>query len=215
MEPGSPNSYYDKTSTNWKDISGNGNIGTLTNGPTYDTGSGGSIVFDGVNDYCTIPDSTSLQVADTLTLSVWVKFTGAVNRAAVFSTRGYNVAGSWQLDLGGGLAGGNTIQFTGPGNWTWNSTYNILSINTWYNICYSKPNNATIGSVYLNNILLTPYSTTAHTMANNSYPKLIGNGTSYASPFPGLISDVMLYNRPLSSTEVTQNFNATRGRFGL
>lgn len=51
-QPGS----YPETGTTWTDLSGNGNNGTLTNGPTY---SSGSIVFDGVNDFITTPFSTT------------------------------------------------------------------------------------------------------------------------------------------------------------
>jgi hypothetical protein len=56
LDPGSPNSYYNKTSTTIKNISGNNDNGTLVNGPTYNTGSGGNIVFDGVDDYINLGD---------------------------------------------------------------------------------------------------------------------------------------------------------------
>ena len=46
---------YPTTGTTWTDLSGRGNTGTLTNGPTYSSANGGSIVFDGVNDYVTVP----------------------------------------------------------------------------------------------------------------------------------------------------------------
>ena len=42
---------YPGTGTTWTDISRNGNNGTLTNGPTFDSANGGSLVFDGVDDY--------------------------------------------------------------------------------------------------------------------------------------------------------------------
>ena len=42
---------YPGSGTAWTDISGRGNTGTLTNGPTYSSANGGSIVFDGTNDY--------------------------------------------------------------------------------------------------------------------------------------------------------------------
>jgi len=46
---------YPGSGTVWKDLSGNGNDGTLVNGPMFDNGNNGSIVFDGVNDYITLP----------------------------------------------------------------------------------------------------------------------------------------------------------------
>ena len=45
------NKSYVSGSTSWNDLTSNQNVGTLTNGPTFNTGSGGSIVFDGVDDY--------------------------------------------------------------------------------------------------------------------------------------------------------------------
>ena len=43
---------YPATGTTWTDITGNGNNGTLVNGPTFNPNNNGSIQFDGVNDRC-------------------------------------------------------------------------------------------------------------------------------------------------------------------
>ena len=51
------NKSYVSGSTSWNDLTGNKNVGTLTNGPTFNTGSGGSIVFDGVDDYVNLGTS--------------------------------------------------------------------------------------------------------------------------------------------------------------
>ena len=45
---------YPRSGTTWRDLSGLGNNGTLTNGPTFNSQNGGSIVFDGVDDYASI-----------------------------------------------------------------------------------------------------------------------------------------------------------------
>ena len=50
---------YPGSGTFWKDISGGGGNGTLINGPTFSSGNGGSIVFDGVDDYVNIPNNNS------------------------------------------------------------------------------------------------------------------------------------------------------------
>ena len=69
---------YPGSGTTWYDLSGNGNNGTLTNGPTFDSGNGGSIVFDGTNDYVNGPTTNSVigNNISLISLSAWVKITG-------------------------------------------------------------------------------------------------------------------------------------------
>ena len=51
---------YPGSGTTWTDLSGRGNTGTLTNGPTYSSANGGSIVFDGTNDYVVVNNNASI-----------------------------------------------------------------------------------------------------------------------------------------------------------
>jgi len=69
LDAGNPKS-YPGSGTTWTDLSGNGNNGTLTNGPTYNSGNLGSLVFDGVNDYVNLGD---LDLPAPFTLSIWFK----------------------------------------------------------------------------------------------------------------------------------------------
>ena len=68
LDAGNQNS-YPGTGTTWTDISRNNNNGTLTNGPTFNSENGGSIVFDGTNDYV----STALTSTNSFTWNVWYK----------------------------------------------------------------------------------------------------------------------------------------------
>ena len=63
---------YISGSTTWTDLSGNGNTGTLTNGPTYSSANGGSLVFDGSNDYVDIP-YLLLSGSQDFTVNIWIK----------------------------------------------------------------------------------------------------------------------------------------------
>lgn len=207
---------YPGTGTSLYDLSGNSNTGTLVSSPTYSTNNNGTLVFNGTNQNINITDSTSLQVADTFTISAWVYATNLSGRYGIFSTRYDNTAGCWQLEIGIANGGAGRVAVTGVGTWIWESVDSVVTSNTWYNVCFVKTNNATVGgSMYLNSTSLTPLQTTAYTIINNSSVKTIGNGTANSQFFPGNISNVMLYNRALSATEVTQNFNAIRGRYGL
>ena len=69
QQPGS----YPGTGTTWTDLSGNGNNGTLTNGPTYSSANGGSIVFDGVNNYCRITSSAITNLTNNFSVEIWYK----------------------------------------------------------------------------------------------------------------------------------------------
>jgi len=51
---------YSGIGTTWTDLSGNGKNATLINGPTYSSANGGSIVFDGSNDYAEISNASTL-----------------------------------------------------------------------------------------------------------------------------------------------------------
>ena len=131
---------YPRTGTTWRDLSGNSNNGTLTNGPTFSAGNMGSIVFDGVDDYVNIANSTSLQVADTFTVCAWIYPTTLAARYAIFSTRAANPAGSWQFEVGIGDGGTNRMALTGVGTWIAESVNNVISTNRWFHICLVKVN---------------------------------------------------------------------------
>ena len=205
---------YPGSGTTWTDRSGNGNSGTLVNGVGYNSGNLGSLVFDGVDDYTSISNSNSLQFGETFTVNSWIFPTNLSNRIGIFSTRFDNSSGSFQLEVGPGNGATNRIAVTGVGTWIWESASNVISTNTWYNICYVKPNNATQGgTIYLNGVQISPIVTTAYTISNNFSIKVIGSGTGPAQFFGGNIAQTSIYNRALTAAEVQQNYNALKSRF--
>ena len=97
----------------------------------------------------------------------------------------------------------------------------LMNLNVWYNICVTYLGNTTI-LMYLNGVLDATKSTTSATAGYNLSDWSSGNqnpriGSWYNSSFPfqGKISNIQTYNRSLSATEVLQNYNALKGRFGL
>jgi hypothetical protein len=206
---------YPTTGTTWFDKSGNGYNGTLTNGPTFNTGSGGSIVFDGTNDYVQTTYSTDLLTG--YTLSAWFNpFSLSLNGPIIFKTDSVAISPNF----------GNItrlyINTSGVLDFFWtNSTQfyqastTLPSANTWYNAVgiYSSANNSI--SLYLNGILKSTTTTSGTTIVANQ-PYLIGRTDPTNNQYyKGNISLAQIYNRALSATEIQQNFNATRNRFGI
>ena len=206
LDAGSPNSYYDKASTTWKDISSGGNNGTLTNGPTYNTGSGGSIVFDGTNAHVTTTFNTQLT---NFTVCLWFRPTDSTNPTyARLLDKNYG-GGFW---LGKGTSanswGGGVLEGSSPfGRYLtltdgqWNFLVSIRSgiTHTLYGNGITNTTSGTVSSNALDttNLMIARY--------------IDGGGFN----FKGNISQTSIYNRALSASEVLQNFNATRARFGI
>ena len=208
--------YTPGTRSNTQAIRDLTNNNTITeNSLTYS--SAGTFSFNGSSSFLSVPNSSSLQVSDTFTINVWINATDlSTNRFGIFSTRTINTAGSWQIEVGVGSAGQRKIAVTGLGTWIWESANDVITTNTWHNICFVKPGNATQGgSMYLNGNLLSPSVTTAYTILNNNDAKVIGQGTGGGQFFPGRIDIISLYNRALTAAEVQQNFQALRGRYGI
>lgn len=212
------NSYIGSGSA-WQDLSGNSNNGALVASPTFNNLNKGSIVFNGTSQYVNIANSTSLQVADTFTVCAWIYATTLASRYAIFSTRANSAAGGWQLEIGSTGAGSlsvNRIAFTGVGTWMAETFDNVLAINTWYNICLTKVNNATTGGIfYINGASVANRQINAYTISNNADVKRIATSNGTSELFSGRIAQASLYNRALTAAQILQNYNANKTRFGL
>ena len=209
-------SYPGATGTNpdvytWYDMSGNENHGELKNGVGYNTANGGSLVFDGVDDY--VDCGTGLS-SSSLTISLWVKFNSLSNQVLI-------TKGNWDTN-----AASYTIAYynneirtdTFESDSTYGTTkYSFTpTLNIWYNLTFvSNANNSTY-TEYINasNITLT-ISNVYRTPRSGSYSVNIGRNTNGNYPFNGNIAKVSVYNRALSASEIQQNFNATRSRYGI
>jgi hypothetical protein len=236
LDAGSPNSYQG-IGTIWKDISKvNQNNGTLINGPTFNSGNNGSIVFDGTNDYVNLGDSDLFSFTSgggvdlPFTIGCWVRLNAYGSGAALYfillSKSRYLLPGGWTREWIFGHTNSSGILvtlFVNDFNSIGKTVGSPLSLNTW-NYCVCTYNgNETVGglSIYINGILQSTSNITAGTytgMSNTTVPVEIGrqNNTGGDSGYlNGNISSVQLYNRALTPSEVLQNYNATKGRFGL
>lgn len=209
LDAGSPNSYRPDFGTTWRDISGNNYSGSLINGPTYDPANNGSIVFDGVDDYTLTNTNFTLSAA---TLSCWIKRNGTADQYdGIFFSRtpsaatGLNFYSLNQLGYHW-----NDTQLT----WNWASGLTIPD-NSWCMIAVTVI--STTGVVYLGQSsgLTSSTNITTHNTVSSLVLNLARDPTGGSRYFKGSISNAMVYNRALSSTEVQQNYNAQKSRFGL
>ena len=206
---------YPGSGTAWTDINGFGpkNNGTLTNGPTFNSSYDGSIVFDGTDDYVLVSNGyTSIMKNNNYwTVSLWFK-ADSLNNSPVLVSVGYLQLQYSDLFL---EVGNNVIYFAaghgGSGYKTGNTT---ISPNTIYNIVYMRTGNTT-GKVYLNGNEVSLSGTNFGSMPNQDADIRIGSFRQSGWELDGNIYNVLMYNRALSATEVLQNYNAQKGRFGL
>lgn len=199
---------YPGSGTAWNDISGNNAVGTLTNGPTYNSANLGSIAFDGVDDVVTLPDAGAVNLADTMTASLWVYYVSGNGR--IFQKDGSGYTRLWEI---GGYAGTFRMEMwhsTGVGTIGYG---NALTVNGWMNITLTF--NGTDILMYQNNSLITTVNFPGDIRTDVNTPLMLGGAWGSTESFNGRISNTLLYNRALSAAEVTQNFNAHRGRYGI
>jgi hypothetical protein len=213
---------YTSGSTTWRDISGNGNNGTLTNGPTFSSANGGAIVFDGSNDFCLLPTNLiPYPSLATFTISLWFRSSQS-NGGTLFGqqdTTNPSFATGWVPAIYLRSDGIVRVEPFWTGN-TINSitTSTALNNNVWHNITTTY--NSGTNQLYANGSYVTQQTGLSLTSYASTYYYIIGAGYSAGRSlgtdyFSGSISNFSFYNRALTATEVLQNYNALKGRYGL
>jgi hypothetical protein len=189
---------YPGSGTVWTDLSGNGNNGTLTNGPTYSSANGGVIVLDGTNDYVDISLNLTNQNYTIMGAARYVSvggrtFSGKNNNWLMghwsTSTQNYYAEG-WVSSVQAGLSDTNWRLYAATGDYLADS---------W--------------ALYVNGVLSAGPNSGGSTGPNGFTIGRIGpGGTEHSNSH---ISFLICYNRVLTAAEVSQNFNALRGRYGV
>lgn len=200
---------YPGSGTTWTDISGRGNTGTLTNGPTYSSANGGSIVFDGTNDYIV---TSPISLSGALTFSFWIKGNVKDGNDHIF----IDISSSnWGGEIGIMNYGNNLGLFGENGNNVALDASSTIMTGNWINIVVTQTAaiNATITS-YLNGNFGTQASITYPLSSSNTAVN-IGRRSDNIIFYGGNIAQVSIYNRALTATEISQNFNALRSRYGI
>jgi hypothetical protein len=202
---------YPGSGTTWYDLTGNGNNVILTNGPSFNTNDGGSVVFDGTDDYAR-NDTPTLPTGNvSITICAWIYvISGYSNQwQGIAGWGNRNTGQSALLDMNQGRLAFSTWGSVNSHDLI--SNYNV-PLNTWKYV---------VGSISNRNIKLYADSTNVLDSSITFTPSVTSTDLRLATTdYPGRllnvrISSVQIYNRVLSQTEITQNYNAQKGRFGL
>jgi hypothetical protein len=197
--------------TTWYDVSGNGNNGTLINGPTF---SNNSLVLDGSNDYVETPTSIGASLTGDFTFNIW-----AIRDGDSDSSIGGLIGNLWHTVFTGAniyLRNNNTeinVQTADGTTRTFYALTSPVSNRNWTN--YTLVNIGGIVSTYVNGVLLDSRSRTISPSSTRQVTigKWAGSFSSYI--LNGQVSNAHVYSRGLSSQEVLQNYLAQKSRFGL
>lgn len=201
---------YPGTGTAWNDVTNSGYNFTLVNGPTYSSNNLGFFTFDGVNDIATAGYNTALDT-QTPTVEVWVKTNATTQNGFWFEKGAVNT----QYAL---FQEGSQI--------VWRQTTNVASLTATTASFISTSNWAqVVGTytsgdrrIYVNGVQIAS-DTLAYTIPTNTSGMSIGayggNSGSNSYWYNGALSMCRVYNRALTAAEVSQNFNAIRGRYGI
>jgi len=213
---------YPGSGTSWYDLIEN-SAGTLYNGVSYSTADQGTMSFDGSDDYMQADVSTtSLDGDPSFSADMFVKRRTGTN---VGANNGF-----WGI---GGVGQGNGIS-------GWTPTVNLINLdvydstrlatsvtypeNEWIHLVWTKNGTGTETTnvkCYINGVEASLTKTRSATRANQFNTSTTGvvlgrisaNSNNFYSPID--IATYKIYNRALSSTEVLQNYNAIKNRFGL
>jgi hypothetical protein len=204
---------YPGSGTTWSDLVGS-NDGTLTNGPTYDSANAGSIVFDGANDYVSIANDL-FSGNNEGTLEIIFSTDDITTDKKLFTQEGLtSTYGGSAFCLTCETGGIRHRHFNG------NRTYGAgqISIGSIHHISVVIPPSATHTDdllVYIDNQNYSGTQTagSVQTLNIDTGRTEIGAETRYSAYFDGKVYCVKVYNRALSASEITQNYNALKNRF--
>jgi hypothetical protein len=221
---------YPGTGTTWYDLSRNNNHFTLYNGVGYSSNNGGYLTFDGTNDYARSINTINFTSYDGLVVELIAK----MNNSSIAMV--YEHTSNWNSNNGGwGLAMNDDADNSGLPNWhhmNWNQGSTVRNFNynghqswSFYTNIMMRVSDPTGRIFYVNSNQTTLYSGAAgggstDTTSQNTwifandhlYLGARGGGSLFSNVY---ISSIKIYGVKLSASEILQNYNANKNRFGL
>jgi hypothetical protein len=200
-------SSYPKTGTLWYDLSGNGNHGTLINGPTFDSAAN-SINLDGVDDYIRVPNNGGFSIGTgNFTICVWVyvPVVSNWNYIHLFSFDNQSMWAFKATDKSYSTVSGSPIYFYGGSEQYRSSSDSFGSWNLkggyWQYVCISR--NGSSHKAYYNGSYVGEYTNDPKSISCTNVNIGWGWGSEYTEQKRG---QIQFYNRTITNSEILQNY---------
>lgn len=203
---------YPRTGDFLADLSGNGNDAYLINGPIFYDVNKGTIAFDGYDDFVYFGTKFNYTTED-FSMSLWANFYAldtANQGPPLFFNGSYLDYGYYSIVNPDGIIFFCTNQ---AGAIQCSTTPAMISINKWYNITFVRSSISNV-AIYVNGNFISG-NTGNHISPDSSPQDFILNSYNYYWSGATILSTFSVYNRALSANEVSQNYNSTKGRYGL
>ncbi len=214
---------YPTTSSVWYDISGGNITGSLINTPVFNSSRSGSLLFNGSSNYVNFGNQNLGIDLTNKSFCAWVNLSASLaNPTSIIdkqfdNTPPLNNYGGWGFWIGSNRK-----------LWWWNMPNQdiidtgsaTIGTNVWTHVAVTYNNSTKNASFYINGALNSSISNSNIVeQSSGTQPLAIAvarlNQTNQAGYINGAIANVLVYNRVLSITEIQQNYNNQKGRFGL
>lgn len=205
---------YSGAGASWYDLSTKRTSATLYNSPTYSTSNDGYLIFDDVSsEYAIAPDIGSLS---NWTVIAWVRFTKSLSgKVSSIVTNEYNLVNKLNFSIGTNNAPSNYNLSVGFFDGAWRTTTGFTpQLNTWYHVAGTY-DGATIRQ-YVNGGATggtVNYSGTPQSGGNIRLMRRWDDTVTQANLFDGDLAIVQIYNKALSDTEISTNYDVLKSRF--
>ncbi len=217
VDAANPDSYI-SGSTVWKDQTPNGNNGTLTNGPIFNSANAGVLEFDGSDDYVSVGNPTFLQLTGAMTIDFWIN--GQPTTTGQYA--GFDKLGN-ASNRGAGL---DLRKATGIYLYIASNSSTLVETHTtdttpltdgnWHHVVGTYDPGTSM-KIYLDGVEVSSKTSSVPASQYNagSNEWSIAKRSAHSNPLNGKMASVKMYDRALSAAEVSQNYNALKTRFGL
>ena len=205
--------------TTWDDLSGLGNNVTLYGSPPRDSNSGGNLQFNGVNQYGSITNPSLLPSGNQMSIIAWTSGISATTGNFISGMNSTNRTFNIHLPYSDSRVywdSGTILPPSAP----YYDRMDVLAsgpgFTGWHQWVFTKNATSGVMNIYLDNTLLATASGKTHTIITSDFCNIASYRPADASTsWPGYIGKLQIYNRELTVTEVTTDFNANRTRFGI